>query len=220
MKIHYKAFAVVAAAILPAVVIPAAQAASASAATPASANSAAGVQHAFNVVGFDAAVAKAHGYKIVTYANGSEQSVPINSQSGLKPSPVVNLQDASEEAASATPGVVSPDAVTQDTVYGNCGYSYIEGEKSATHQIWLNSGFSITPAPAVRYNWTIELEDKNGSSYQGSNGEIDSYSWSDTWSGLNQYSYSFDDVLTSSSATLSNGEVCASGGPGIFLNSL
>jgi hypothetical protein len=213
MKIRYNKSAVTAIAVVSVAALSAVQAASANAATThASTNSTVRIQRAFNVVGFNAAVARSHGYKIVTYANGSEQSVPINRASGLQPGPVVYLHRASSG--------VEPDAVTQNTVYGTCGSSFIEGEKSANHQIWLTSGFSVTPAPAVAEAWVIELEDENGTSYQGASGPIDSKKWSHTWDDLNQYNYSFDDVLTSSSATLSNGEVCTSGGPGIFLNGL
>ena len=43
-----------------------------------------------NVEGFDAAVAKAHGYKIVTYANGDQQSVPIDPHSHLPKSLILH----------------------------------------------------------------------------------------------------------------------------------
>jgi hypothetical protein len=68
------------------------------------------VRQSMMFVGFDATVARAHGYRIVTRADGSERVVSVDSAA----SPV------------------------QDTVWGNCGYSYVEGEISGRHQIWLN----------------------------------------------------------------------------------
>jgi len=165
------------------------------------------------VGGFDAAVAKAHGYKIVTYANGDQQAVPVNSKSGLPKGPLL-------VKASARKGGVSPDNSSGDTVYGDCGYSWIAGEQTGTHQIELSSGFGVDDA-AVEYSWTVQLSDENGTSTHHASGTLalDS-SWSDEWTGLNQYDYSIDEALTSSYAIMDDGSVCYSGGPYMVLTGL
>src|SRR5437660_2926363 len=48
------------------------------------------VQTGLNVVGFNSAIAKAHGYKIVTYANGDQQSIPIDPHSRSPKSPILH----------------------------------------------------------------------------------------------------------------------------------
>jgi hypothetical protein len=107
----------------------------------------------------------------------------------------------------------------QDTVYGNCGYSYIEGAQSASHKIWLRSGFHVNDS-AVQYAWLISLYDRNGHSYQGSSGGLAfRHDWSKLWENLNQYGYSIDEVEAGSSyAVLYWGGVCVSGGPWISLS--
>lgn len=162
-------------------------------------------QRGMDVVGFDAEVAAANGYKIVTYADGSQQSVPVDPADKTKEgSPIVS------------PGVMPQ--VVQETVHGNCGYSFIEGNQVGAHKIWLRSGFGLSKGPpAVSYRWTIELQDKYGFSYQGSRGSLAlRETWSKTWDNLNQYGWSSHDVLRSSYALRANGSICTSGGPGIF----
>src|SRR4051812_13067180 len=57
--------------------------ASAASAAPTPTGSVKVVNLGMYVKGFDAATAKAHGYQIVTYANGDRQSVPVDPQSKL-----------------------------------------------------------------------------------------------------------------------------------------
>lgn len=160
---------------------------------------------------FDATVAAAHGYKIVTYPDGSRQSVPIDPNSGLQPSQVL-------PSSSTSDGGISPNV--QSTVYGDCGASFIEGAATGTHKIYLRSGFSLFEAyaPPAIVKWTIELKDKNGTSFQGwSGGVLPKRSWSHEWDGLNQYGYSNDFVEPTSEAILTDGSVCFSVGPSIHI---
>jgi hypothetical protein len=163
------------------------------------------LQRGMSVVRFDAKVAAANGYKIVTYADGSQQSVPVDPT------------DTTKEASPIVPaGGVSAN-VNQNTVYGNCGYSFIEADQTGPHKIWIRSGFHVNRG-AVAYTWVIELWDDNGSSYQGSSGGLlNRQDWSHTWNNLTQYGYSLEEVLPGSSdAVLNNGSVCTSGGPWIL----
>lgn len=159
-------------------------------------------QFGMNIVGFDADTAAANGYKIITLDDGGQQSVPIDPNDKTKEPSKVVYPNSTE--------------VVQDTVYGDCGYSYIEADQTGPHTIWINSGFGLN-GPAVAYQWTIELTDENGTSYQGDAGGLPGQArWNRFWDGLNQYGWSSQDVLTSSWAQKADGSICTSGGPGIF----
>lgn len=171
------------------------------------------LQRGMNLVGFDATVAKAHGFKIVTYADGSQQAVPANPHDKTrKPSPIVPKADQRR------PGAMSA-SVAQDTVWGNCGYSYIEGAQDAAHQIWLNSGFHVNNW-ATSYSWLISLYDRNGHSYVGASGGLNFRNdWHRFWDGRQQYGYSIDEVESSYSyAFIWYGGICVSGGPWIVIS--
>jgi hypothetical protein len=170
------------------------------------------LKRGMSLEGFNAAVAKAHGYKIVTYADGDQQSVPVNSKSGLPKSPLlVRERD----------GVISPDNSGTEKIYGNCGYSFITSTQTSTNHIEIQSGFGVAPA-AIYYQWFISLNDANGSSTQSAGGYLaGDLTWTGTWKNLYQYEYSIDEVLSDDSyATLDNGEVCSSAGPYIVLTGL
>jgi hypothetical protein len=163
-------------------------------------------KHGMYVTGFDAAVAKAHGYKIVTYANGDMQAVPINPSSGLPKGTLLVKTPAPN-------GTIRPANGDYSQVSGNCGDSWISGWQTGAHQIELTSGFDVV-LPAVKFKWRILLTDFNGDSEQGDSGWLaEDSSWSGSWPGLTQYEWSVDQVENSSYATLTDGEICYSGGP-------
>jgi len=164
------------------------------------------IRAGMTLVGFDAKIAKAHGYKIVTYADGSQQSVPVNSKDKTKKkSPILRP---------GAKGAVKAAAVNQDTVYGDCGWSYIEGEVIGTHKVWVRSGLGGGPAAVDEAIWRITLADKNGQSYQGANGSSATNSWSHTWPSLNQYGWSQEWVLEGQSyAWYTDGSLCYAGEP-------
>lgn len=166
------------------------------------------VKQGMYVTGFDAAVAKAHGYKLVTYANGDEQAVPINPRSGLPKGTLLVKASAK--------GGITPDNGASNKVYGNCGDSWIAADQVGPHKINLTSGFDVI-MPAASYNWDIQLEDINGISEQGAKGTLPPgfSSWDDDWPNLTQYDFSVDQVLTGSYAILDDGELCNSVGPKI-----
>lgn len=168
------------------------------------------VKRGMYISGFDAAVARAHGYKIVTYANGDQQSVPVNPRSGLPKGPLL-VRSA---------GGLRPDNSGYDEVTGDCGTSWIYGNEVSTSHISLESGFDLTD-PAVAYSWVISLSDANGSSRQTASGTLlERKSWEGTWNDLYQYEYTIDQVLTSSTVILYDGSTCYSGGPYIVLSGL
>jgi hypothetical protein len=168
------------------------------------------------VAGFDPAVAKAHGYKIVTYANGDVQAVPINPRSGLPKGTLLKKVSASN---GTTPNrTIRFDNSDYSLVPGDCGDSWLEGWETGPHQVELMSGFAVD-LPAVKYRWTILLSDINGNSEQGASGWLaEDSSWSGTWSNLTQYVWTQDEVENSSYAELTDGEICYSAGPMIIFD--
>jgi hypothetical protein len=167
------------------------------------------------VAGFDAAVAKAHGYKIVTYANGEQQSVPVNPQSKLPKSMILHPQPAK---SNALPNQVVPAAAATDynEVWGNCGKSWIRVTQTGTNKVSVASGFSNLPEDAYFWSWNVLLSDQNGTSHQTYSGAILSTSASRIWTNLNQYGFTYDYVY-SGGATLIDGTICLSGGPDVSI---
>jgi hypothetical protein len=169
------------------------------------------IQQGMYGVRFDPAIAAAHGYKIVTYSDGSQQSIPIDSGDTSKHASAII------GAATVTKGkkLITPDTIVEGTSYGDCGWSFVEADQFAPHTIWMRSGFTVNDT-IESFNWLVELEDKNGTSYQGANspGPPGGPSWSGLWDPLNQYGSSLEEVIPSYSyAWMENGELCVSGGP-------
>lgn len=161
-----------------------------------------------HLVGFDAKVAAAHGFRIVTYPDGSQQSIPANPRDGSKKASSV-LRDAGVRPSFA-----------EDTVYGDCGYSYIEADQERPHTIWMRSGFVLKIGSYIeKYYWIVELDDQNGTSYQGSNGgPLHTNAWSHTWDPLTQYGWSTESVVPDNSfVLLTDGSICTAGSPTIKL---
>ncbi|WP_438295865.1 hypothetical protein [Streptomyces sp. HUAS TT7] len=164
------------------------------------------LKQGMNVVSFNAATAKAHGYKIVTYANGDQQSVPVDPKSKLPKSPILHHG-------------MQPLNSDYDRVVGNCGVSWISVRQTAASQVQVGSGFTVS-SPAISYNWTISLSDRNGTSHQSSSGGLFfKETWARVWSNLNQHGYTFD-YVSSGLAELANGTVCYAGRPSVSISGL
>jgi hypothetical protein len=169
------------------------------------------VKQGMYVEGFDAAVAKAHGYKIVTYANGDEQAVPVNPKSGLRKSAIL--------AKSSSAGI-HPANSGSDTVVGSCGASDISAIQISTNHIDVDSGFDVYD-PVVYVDWDIYLSDVNGTSTQGtSDFLLDDVEWGHAWDDLYQYEDTIDQLSTGSYVILADGAECFSAGPFVVLTGL
>ncbi|HUN36854.1 MAG TPA: hypothetical protein VMU95_33065 [Trebonia sp.] len=167
------------------------------------------LREGMTVVGFNPAIAKAHGYKIVTYANGDEQSVPVNPRSGLPKSPILRRDR----------GIV-PANSDYDKVIGNCGTSWIAVMQTAPGQVQVASGFTVSSSPALGYSWTVSLSDANGTSQQSASGSLWFRSaWARTWTNLNQHTYTFD-YVESGLANLEDGTICYAGRPSVTISGL
>lgn len=146
------------------------------------------------ITGFNAAVAKAHGYEIKTNAAGLQYSVKIGSL-----------------AAPATDPVV----------YGSCGDSYIYysaigyRSKSPHYGASTYTGYDVI-GDAVEGHWEATYYDNSGAGLVNtSNAANGTPYWStsyDTWHGPTGYSWGEVDP-NASWALLSDGALCYSGGP-------
>jgi hypothetical protein len=205
--------------LVPAVVLgalcgsPAASAATGSHSAPAAKEPAAGqrmLRLGMNVVGFNAAIAEAHGYKIVTYPNGDQQSVPVNPSSHLPKSPILKHDRG-----------IHPDSNSDyNRVIGNCGISWIAVLQIAPSQVQVASGFTVSSSPAVGYSWTVSLTDANGTSHQSESGTLFLRSaWAHTWTRLNQHGYTYD-YVESGLANLEDGTICHAGRPDVTISGL
>jgi hypothetical protein len=143
-----------------------------------------------HIVGFDSAVARAHGYKIIT-RHGVKMSVPVAH-------PDLNL---------------GPD----NTVTGNCGKSWIY-LSPGTLKFYYYTGFVVN-SPANTYHWTVHLYGPNYWEQNRTwSGGMSGTKWRAPASG--DYTVDVDDtgyyrgeVDKASYAILDNGSVCHSGGP-------
>jgi hypothetical protein len=165
------------------------------------------------VAGFDPAIARAHGYKIVTYADGDQQSVPVNPGSRLPRSPILHHGYP-----------LHPDANSDyDKVYGNCGISWISVLQTAPSQVQIATGFTVTPAPAIGVSWTISVNTSLGSGTSELVVPPTAFtprtSWGQAWTGIPQHIYSFD-YIKSGAAFLDNGTVCYAGQANVSINGL
>jgi hypothetical protein len=139
------------------------------------------------IAGFNAAVAKAHGYVIRTDAQGRQYSVRAGASDAVSPDNVID---------------------------GNCGSSYIYEYAVGNHAVDIQTGFNIT-TPAVAYWWKYWMRDRGGtSSHTHGGGLALRTSWSDDerWGALTP-GFATSWVDTGSDAILDNGGVCTSGGP-------
>jgi len=168
------------------------------------------LRRGMNVVGFNAAIARAHGYKIVTYANGDQQSVPITPGSHLPKSPILRHGRG-----------LHPDANSDyNKVIGNCGTSWIAVMQTGPSQVQVASGFGVNSSPAVGYSWTVTLTDANGTSQQSASGALFlRTSWGRSWNNLNQHGFTHD-FVSSGLADLEDGTICYAGRPDVSIGGL
>ncbi|WP_370947041.1 hypothetical protein AB5J62_05665 [Amycolatopsis sp. cg5] len=182
-------------------------------AAPAPAGESAGQQQELRqgmyVAGFNEEVAKANGYKIVTYPNGDRQSVPADPDSKLPKSPILS-HTANTDAA--------PANSDYDRVQGNCGSSWIAVRQTGPSNVQVGSGFSVYTG-TVSHSWTVALSDANGTSHQSGPSRPTNGTWAWTWSNLYQRSYTFDHV-SSGVAQLVDGVVCYAGRPSVSISGL
>lgn len=162
-------------------------------ATPAHADQpkSASVTTPMHIVGYDRAVAEAHGYTIKTDAQGREYSVKSGSNVA----------------------VVTPNT----TISGNCGSSTVTFVNIGNHQAKLGTSFALSGIDgyAVDFHWHVDFIDNYGASYKEWGGGLDLRR---TWAGSFTFTsrgagIAWAELSTGSFAILEDGGVCYSGGP-------
>ena len=156
------------------------------------------------VGGYDAQVAEANGFKIVTHADGSQESLPVTATA------VAQLKQADQLRAAARQSAGSSGALSY------CGESWVSGSKIANDTVIFHTGFIVHLA-AHSHQWTVYAT-----------GFITGNSWSTSGMGPSSGNRSWDGAMggvvgpgvagvpwgsNSASVVLVNGSVCWSNGP-------
>jgi hypothetical protein len=184
-------------------------------------------------IGINAAVAKAHGYTVVTLSDGTQASIKTAhlralgahpSDAALKaaeaadsPLPSRATVQASLQRAAAKMGVKASAVTPFNYVYGNCGDSYY------FLTVWSDgtwdsvTGYDVV-ASAADFNWWTALYNPSGSEIESI--EYGEYPTPPSWEGsdgnppeLTQAGW-YAGLVTVGTAYLVNGWTCVTGHPG------
>lgn len=167
-----------------------------------------------NVTGYDEAAATANGFKIVTYPDGSFESVPVTDAAKAIVAEYGSEREYPEEAS--VPTKAGDAAARKVTVYGNCGSSWIDTANApgAVNNKYAKTGYTVSAPVTNRAIWVVQITSIGG---------LPTVSWPGgvatgaTWSGIGTFNTAgFGGqayVTTGSSVILINGKVCGSGSP-------
>ncbi|NII40269.1 hypothetical protein E9228_000905 [Curtobacterium flaccumfaciens] len=174
-------------------------------AAPATANTAVDsttVTMPMTVVGYDAKVAEAHGYKIETDADGVQRSVPITEAAKKQA-----MKDAAATQVSK-PGGVS----VKNIVRGNCGSSSLNIVRYS-NGVRIATSYSVK-ATSIQHTWNVDGSTLTKTFSNGFSGLNNKPTWSATHDvAISGNASAHATVRAGSSALLVNGEVCAAGAP-------
>lgn len=92
-----------------------------------------------SIAGYDAAIAEANGFEIVTDESGVTRSVPVTDKAKAL------VSDAAEDA---------PEFTTFDTVVGDCGQAWLNGSKGANDRVSFTTGYSVR-LPVQLHQWRV-----------------------------------------------------------------
>lgn len=169
------------------------------------------------IAGFDAAVAKAHGYEIVKLPDGSQASVPAAEAAAAKAGTFI---PTSGVLVKPSEGGVSANAYGSRV--GECGTSWVQISPRGGGSAGLTTGMSLVLDSGGPWDihWNVNVSDRNGSSNQGY-GEDDGYfsgtglSWSGKGRTLHLARGSATVKVTAGSFTITEaGWICYSYAPG------
>jgi hypothetical protein len=138
-----------------------------------------------HIVGFDPAVARAHGYVIRTDSHGRQYSVKAGTKAGATP---------------------------DNVVYGGCGDAFIYYYALGNRAVAVNTGWDVN-FDAVYFSWKYYMVDRGGTSSHTHSGWLLQSSWStyDQWGGMTQGPSSAF-VAANSYVDLADGVTCAPSG--------
>ncbi|MET8148014.1 hypothetical protein ACIBSW_13865 [Actinoplanes sp. NPDC049668] len=123
------------------------------------------------IAGFDAAVAEAHGYEIVTLPDGSQASVPAAKAAAAKAGTFI---PTSGVLVKPSGGGVSANAYGARV--GECGTSWVQISPRGGGSAGLTTGMDLVLDSGGPWDihWNVKVSDRNGSSNQGYD-EYDGY---------------------------------------------
>lgn len=108
-------------------------------------------QHALMVIsGYDADVAAANGFRIVTNPDGTQKSIAVTDAAAALLTQADNLRSAANASRQATAG----SKVATPAIVSNCGDSWVSGVKQAHDTVGFHTGFLVFLA-ATHYSWTV-----------------------------------------------------------------
>lgn len=150
------------------------------------------------IVGYDKAVAEAHGYTIVVDQTGAQRSVPVTKQAKTQAA-----------AAAALKSSIQPNGIE----YGDCGTSSLFVARKGTTKIAVSTGYSVHTA-SVQHTWNVDGVVTSGTWTSGFSGLNFSTTWSATHNvSVGDNSSGFAYVRSGSRAVLIDGSICYSGEP-------
>ncbi|HYN97123.1 MAG TPA: hypothetical protein VES42_25065 [Pilimelia sp.] len=180
------------------------------------------------LAGFDAAVARANGYAVVTLPDGSQASVPADKAAAARKGeyvPTTGVLTAEQIAGKDADGGMSTNNYAE--LPGDCGKSYVALWAQGGARATLHTGFHLIPSAGQPWDveWRINIEDNGGRStqpYNEQDGAISGNSWIAHLRLLNlSYGWAQSTVIWYSSYTITTrGWVCWSAGPstGAYIN--
>lgn len=159
------------------------------------------------VGGYNAQVAAAHGYKIVTHSDGTQESVPVTAAAVAERKQADQARIAAQAKSQST---VTP------AVVGNCGSSWLQGTKIANDTVTFQTGFIVYLA-AYEHTWTVNAVGFITANHWTTTGAGPA-NGSDSWQGAiyNVVGPGYAGVpawSASASVVLRDGTVCYSLGP-------
>jgi hypothetical protein len=138
------------------------------------------------LAGFDADVARAHGYEVVTLPDGSQASVPAEKAEAARNGeyvPTVGVLKTTSKRLRAA-GASGVDQYAE--LPGDCGKSYIAlwDQAAPDGKATLHTGFHLVPAAGtpLSVSWLVNITDTAGSSNQPYS-ELDGNIWGTSWIG-------------------------------------
>ncbi|WP_145831057.1 hypothetical protein [Actinoplanes teichomyceticus] len=131
-----------------------------------------------SLVGFDAEVARAHGYEVVTLPNGSQASVPTDQAAAASSGKYVPTSGVLKKKTSG--GATTFDYAEVD---GECGRSYVSLWAQGNRRAELDTGLHVDNVDAGTpwdVHWSVTISDNGGTSRQDYNegqGKFAGKSW-------------------------------------------
>ena len=159
------------------------------------------------VKGYDAKVAAANGYKIVTNADGTQASVPVTAAA------IAQQKQADQRMVAARTATAVPAASGSGVV---CGDSWASGVKKANNTVAFHTGFIVYGAVSF-HTWSVYavgVVTANGWTTAGNGPVSGTQSWSGAIPSVVGPGVGGVPALSpSASVLLVNGAICFSYGP-------